>query len=74
MYCFAVTSSTSLTNSSAGNDKTGTLELTDSTPASSETTAYATAIVADDQVTVDADIAATFTFTVPDTTLDHGSV
>lgn len=74
MYCFAVTSSTSLTNASAGNDKSGTVELTDATPASSETSVYALSIVAEDQVTVDADVPATFTFTVPDTAIEHGAL
>jgi hypothetical protein len=74
MYCFTFGSTSTLTNSTAGNDKTGTIELTDATPASSETTAYALSIVAEDQVTVDADVPATFTFTVPDTAIDHGTL
>jgi len=72
MYCFTFGATSTLTNPTAGNDKTGTIELTDATPANSETSAYALSIVANDQVTVDADVPATFTFTVPDTALDHG--
>jgi hypothetical protein len=74
MYCFTFGASSTLTNASAGNDKTGVMELTDATPASSETTVYALSIVAEDQVTVDADVPATFTFTVPDTAMDHGTL
>ncbi len=74
MYCFTFGASSTLTNSSAGNDKTGSMEMTDSSAPSSETIAYALSIVAEDQVTVDADVPALFTFTVPDTALDHGTL
>lgn len=74
MYCFSFGSSSTLTNSSAGNDKTGTIQLTDATPSANETSSYALSIVSEDQVTVDADVPASFTFTVPDTALDHGTL
>src|SRR3989344_1685678 len=74
MYCFSFSSTSTLTNTTAGNDKTGTIQLTDATPSLNEGTAYALSIVANDQVTVDADVPALFTFTVPDTALDHGTL
>lgn len=74
MYCFTFASSSTLTNATAGNDKTGTIQLTDATPSSNETSTYGLSIVGEDQVTVDADVPALFTFTVPDTALDHGTL
>jgi hypothetical protein len=74
MYCFTFSDTSTLTTSTAGNDQTGTLDMTDATPANSESVAYELSIVANDQVTVDADVPATFTFTVPDTSLDHGTL
>lgn len=74
MYCFSFGSSSTLTNSSAGNDKTGLGELTDTTPANSETSTYALSIVADDQITVDADVPATFSVSFSANAIDHGDL
>jgi hypothetical protein len=74
MYCFSWSNTASLTNTTAGNDKAGTIQVNDTTAGSNEGTAYALSIVAEDQVTVDADVPPLFTFTVPDTALDHGTL
>lgn len=74
MYCFSF-GATGLTTGAAGANKTGTIELVHTGGgASNQSTAYAVAVVAEDQVTVDADVPALFTFTVPDTAMDHGSL
>ncbi len=74
MYCFQWATTAALTNATAGNDKTGTIQVNDTTAGNNEGSAYALSIVAEDRVTVDADVPALFTFTVPDTALDHGTL
>lgn len=72
MYCFTFTATSTLTNSTAGDSKTGTVELTDASAPSSETSDYALSIVANDQITVDADVPAIFTLAFADTAMEHG--
>lgn len=56
LYCFNWSSSTAVTNSSAGNNKTGTIA------SGGNSSGYALSIISDDQIIVSATVPATFTF------------
>ncbi len=62
LYCFNFASSSTLTNSTAGNDKTGTITTRTSGPATIDTTTYALSIVSDDQIVVSATVPPLFSF------------
>lgn len=62
LYCFNFASSSTLTTSSAGSDKTGSITTRTSVPATIDSTAYATAVISDDQIVVTASITPTFSF------------
>ncbi len=62
LYCFNWSSSTAVTTSSAGNDKTGTITTRTSGPATIDSSGYALSIVSDDQIVVTATVPATFSF------------
>lgn len=64
IYCFNWSSSTALTTSTAGNDKTGTITTRTSTPTTIDTASYALSIISDDQIVVTATVPATFTFSL----------
>lgn len=64
LYCFNFSGTTTLTNSTAGNDKTGTVVTRDSGPTTIDSGAYALSIVSDDQIVVTATVPATFTFSL----------
>ena len=62
LYCFNFTGTSTLTTSSAGSSKTGTITTRTSVPATIDSTSYATAVVSDDQIVVSAVVPAIFTF------------
>lgn len=68
LYCFNFASATTLTTSTAGSDKTGTITTRTSGPATIDTSNYATAVIAEDQITVSATVSATFSFALSGTT------
>lgn len=62
LYCFNFSGTSTLTNATAGNDKTGTVTTRASGPTTIDTSGYALAIVSDDQIVVTATVPATFSF------------
>ena len=58
LYCFNWASSSAVTNSTAGNDKTGTIA------SGGNSSSYALSIISDDQIVVTATVPATFTFSL----------
>jgi hypothetical protein len=64
LYCFNFSGTSTLTTSSAGNDKTGTVTTRTSGPATIDSSGYAESIVSDDQIVVSATVPATFTFSL----------
>lgn len=60
LYCFNFSGTSTLTNPSAGNDKTGTLYIEESGPATIDSGDYALSIISDDQVVITATVPATF--------------
>lgn len=62
LYCFNFAASSTLTTSTAGSSKTGTIATRTSGPATIDSTSYATAVVSDDQIVVSAVVPAIFTF------------
>jgi hypothetical protein len=72
-YCFTFGSS-ALTNPAAANDLTGTLTLSDTTAANTETKPFALSSVSNDQVTVTATVPATFSFAVQDNSISLGTL
>lgn len=63
-YCFNFSGTSTLTTSSAGNDKTGTITTRTSGPATIDSTQYALSIVSDDQIVVTATVPSTLTFSL----------
>jgi hypothetical protein len=64
LYCFNFAAATTLTNSTAGNDKTGTITTRATGPTTVDSTQYATSIISDDQIVVTAVVPSTFTFSL----------
>lgn len=62
LYCFNFAASSTLTTSTAGSSKTGTITTRTSGPATIDTTDYATAVISDDQIVISAVVPAIFTF------------
>lgn len=62
LYCFNFASSSTLTTSTAGNDKTGTITVRASGAATIDSSSYALSIVSNDQIVVTATVPATFSF------------
>jgi len=62
LYCFNWSSSTAVTNPTAGDDKTGTITTRATGPATIDSSGYALSIVSDDQIVVTATVPATFSF------------
>lgn len=60
LYCFNFSSSTTLTNPSAGDDKTGTIYIEESGPSTIDSGGYALSIISDDQVVITATVPSTF--------------
>lgn len=64
LYCFNFAASSTLTTSTAGNDKTGTVTTRATGPATIDSSGYALSIVSDDQIVVTATVPATFSFSL----------
>jgi hypothetical protein len=64
LYCFNFAAASTLTTSTAGNDKTGTVQVTTSADAEIDAGAYATAVIADDQIQVSATVPSTFSLSL----------
>ncbi len=62
LYCFNFAASSTLTTSTAGNDKTGTITTRTSGPATIDSSQYATSVISNDQIVVSAVVPSTFTF------------
>lgn len=61
LYCFNFAASSTLTNPTAGNDKTGSLTVQAAGPTTVDSGNYALSIISDDQVSVTATVPSTFT-------------
>lgn len=69
LYCFRWTNTAALTNSSAGNDKTGTVTTRTSSPATIDTGNYALSIISEDQISVTATVPLIFSMALSGTTM-----
>lgn len=74
LYCFNFSGTTTLTTSTAGNDKTGTVVTRTSGPATIDSGAYALSIISNDQIVVSATVPATFTFSLGGNTDSLGTL
>lgn len=74
LYCFNFASSSTLTTSTAGSDKTGSISVTTSGDAEIDGGNYATAVISDDQVVVTATVPATFSFALGSNTQSLGTL
>jgi hypothetical protein len=64
LYCFNFAATTTLTTSTAGNDKTGSITTRATGPTTIDSTQYATSIISDDQIVVTAVVPSTLTFSL----------
>lgn len=64
LYCFNFSGTSTLTTSTAGNDKTGTVTTRATGPTTIDSSGYALSIVSDDQIVVTATVPATFSFSL----------
>lgn len=62
LYCFNFSGTSTLTNATAGNDKTGTVTTRATGPTTIDSSGYALSIVSNDQIVVTATVPATFSF------------
>lgn len=79
LYCFNFSGTSTLTTSTAGSDKTGSIQVTTSGDAEVDLGNYATSIISDDQIAVTASVPSTFTLALGSNsqslgTLSTGSV
>lgn len=64
LYCFNFSGTSTLTTSSAGADKTGTITTRTSAPATIDSSSYATAAISSDQISVTATVPSTFNMSI----------
>lgn len=74
LYCFNFTGTSTLTNSTAGASKTGTITTRTVTPTTVDTSPYATAVITDDQIAVTATVPSIFSFTLGGNTAALGTL
>lgn len=74
LYCFNFTGTSTLTTSTANPDKTGTITTRNSGTTTIDSSTYATAVIANDQITVSATVPPTFNFVLSGTTDALGSL
>jgi hypothetical protein len=74
LYCFNFSGTTTLTNGTAGNDKTGTIVTRTSVPAVIDTINYASSLISDDQIAVSATVPSTFSFALGGNTANLGAL
>ena len=64
LYCFNFAAASTLTTSTAGNDKTGVITTQLAGPTAIDTSGYALSIISNDQIVVTATVPATFSFSL----------
>lgn len=74
LYCFNFSGTSTLTNATAGNDKTGTVAVLTSADATIDSGSYALSIISDDQIDVSATVPATFTIALGTNTQALGTL
>ena len=74
LYCFNFAGSSTLTNATAGNDKTGTIYDQASGPSTIDSGNYALSIISDDQIVVTATVPATFSIALGGNTAALGTL
>ncbi len=74
LYCFNFSATSTLTNPTAGNDKTGSISITTSGDAEIDGGNYALSIISDDQVAVTATVPATFSLALGTNTQALGTL
>ncbi len=74
LYCFRWTGVTTLTNSTAGNDKSGSITSQTSGPVAIDTSNYAVSVIADDQISVTATVPLTYSMTLSGTSMPLGTL
>lgn len=79
LYCFNFSGTDTLTTGTAGNDQTGSITVQASGPTEIDSGIYATSVISDDQVVINATVPATFSFSLGSNsqslgTLSTGSV
>lgn len=74
LYCFNFAASSTLTNATAGNDKTGSISVTTSGDAEIDGGNYALSIVSNDQVSITATVPATFSLALGTNTQALGTL
>ncbi len=68
LYCFNFSGTTTLTTSSAGNSKSGTITTRTSAPATIDSSSYAVSVITDDQIVVSAVVPPIFTYSLSGST------
>lgn len=74
LYCFNFSGTSTLTNATAGNDKTGSISITTSGDVEIDGGIYALSIISDDQVVITATVPATFSFALGANTQSLGTL
>ncbi len=74
LYCFRWTGGTTLTNSTAGSDKSGAVTSQTSAPATIDSGSYAVAVVGEDQISVTATVPLIYSMTLSGTTMPLGQL
>lgn len=74
MYCFNFNNNTTLTTSTAGSDKTGTIQVTTSGDVEIDSANYATAVIANDQIVITATVPPTFSFALGGNSIAMGTL
>jgi hypothetical protein len=64
LYCFNFTGTSTLTTSTAGNDKVGSITLRATGPTTIDSSSYALSIISNDQIVVTATVPPTFSFSL----------
>ncbi len=73
LYCFNFSATTTLTNPSAGDSKTGSISAK-AGASTTDTGNYAVSVISEDQVTVTATVPAIFTLSLSGTSIAHGTL
>jgi hypothetical protein len=74
LYCFRWTGGTTLTNSTAGSDKSGSVTSQTSGPATIDSGEYAVAVVSDDQISVTATVPLIYSMTLSGNSMPLGTL
>lgn len=74
LYCFNFSGTTTVTTGSAGTDKTGTIVTRTGAAAEIDSTTFALAVIADDQIVISATVSPTFSFVLGGNTDNLGAL